>query len=114
MEFNCFGLVRSWKNHLYSSWWLTIEKDTMMSNLVSERSYIRILSGKRLHEYDDSGTCFLRGFKRPRVFAIQHSPSGCCAAAFGVRNEGGRISRLPMQGRRPNKSSRLLKCHELN
>lgn len=61
----------------------------MMANLVSEGSSIQMLSGKRLHEYDNFGARFLRGFKRPRIFASRNFPPNCGAAASMVRNEGG-------------------------
>ncbi|KAK1369088.1 histone H3-K9 methyltransferase [Heracleum sosnowskyi] len=63
----------------------------MMTNLASERSPIKMLSGKRLHEYSDSGARFFRGFKRPRFSTIREFLPDCGAAAFEVRNEWGTL-----------------------
>ncbi|KAK1369410.1 histone H3-K9 methyltransferase [Heracleum sosnowskyi] len=68
----------------------------MMTNLVSERSPSKLLSGKRPFEYGTSGARFVRGFKRPKVSAIRQFPPGCGPAARGVRetcNEGGMLDK---------------------
>lgn len=64
----------------------------MMTNLVSEKSHVKILSRKRPYEYGTSGARFLHGSKHPRFSAIRQFPPRCGAAACKVGeacNEGG-------------------------
>ncbi|WOG84748.1 hypothetical protein DCAR_0103932 [Daucus carota subsp. sativus] len=56
-----------------------------MTNLLSERSPVKMLPGKRSFENGTGGSRFLRGLKRPRVSAIRQFPPGCGPAASKVR-----------------------------
>ncbi|XP_074336777.1 histone-lysine N-methyltransferase, H3 lysine-9 specific SUVH5-like [Apium graveolens] len=63
-----------------------------MTNLVTKRSPMKMLSGKRPLEYLTFGARFIRDIKRPRVSAIRQFPPGCGPAACDVRetcNGGG-------------------------